>query len=225
MTERDSGSPGTSRTFIRGVPHALPDGEQLLWEGAPTAGAVATHVFHWRLLAAYFSAMLLLWGVSTEHVIGSQSFMAGLLIRLGASLLAMGVIFGLSRAIATTTWYAITSQRLVLRIGMVLPMSINLPFSRLESAGVVTFKDGTGQVALQVAKGHRIAYIALWPHCRVFHVNQPQPVLRGLTDTARVGEILAQAVAAASDATTRIERHTPSDARRDRVAAPQPVGV
>lgn len=225
MTTREGGSPGTPRTFIRGVPHALPDGEQLLWEGAPTAAAVATHVFHWKLLVGYFAGMLLLWGVGTEHVVGSQAFLASLLMRLGASVLAMLIVFGLSRAIAATTWYAITSQRLVLRIGMVLPMSINLPFSLLESAGVATFKDGTGQVALRVAKGNRIAYIALWPHCRVFQLNNPEPVLRGLADPVQVGDILARAVSATSDASTRIERSSVSAPRQDPSSMPQPVGV
>ena len=52
--------------YIKGVPHPLPPGEQLLWEGAPDTRAVATHVFHWRLLAAYFIVMLGYWFVSTD---------------------------------------------------------------------------------------------------------------------------------------------------------------
>lgn len=230
MTTRDGGSPGTPRSYIRGVPHALPEGEQLVWEGAPAAGAVASHVFHWRLLAGYFMVMLMLWGMGTEHAVGSPAFMAGLFVRLGASVVAMGVVFALSKAIAATTWYAITSQRLVLRIGMVLPMSINLPFSLLESAGVVTFRDGTGQVAIRMAKGQRIAYIALWPHCRVFHLNHPQPLLRGLADPIRVGELLATAVTAAAnvadtDITTRIERRSVAIRHEEGASMPQPVGV
>lgn len=195
-----SGAGGTPQ-YIRGVPHALPAGEHILWQGAPQTMAVATHVFHWRLFAVYFAAMLALWATTTEHALSSQPFVAGLTVRVALSLLVLGIVFGLSRVVAQTSWYAITSQRLVLRIGMVFPMSINVPFTILESAGVGAFKDGTGQVALSLVKGNRIAYVALWPHCRVFSFNQPQPVLRGLAEPQRIGSLLAQAVADAADRT------------------------
>lgn len=193
-----SGADGTPQ-YIRGVPHALPDGEQILWQGAPHTMAVAKHVFHWRLFAAYFLVMLVLWATTTEHAPASPLFLAGLVVRLALSMLVLGIVFGLSRVVAHTSWYAITSQRLVLRLGMVFPMSINVPFTILESAGVGLFKDGTGQVTLSLVKGNRLAYIALWPHCRVFSINQPEPVLRGLTEPQRIGMLLAQAVADASE--------------------------
>ena len=196
----DSAEPVTAsespRGYIRGLPHPLPVGEHVLWEGAPGWRAVATHVFHWRLFAGYFAAMLLLWLVTTDLALGTPVFLAALGLRLGLSALALGIVVGLSRAVARTTWYAITSERLVLRIGMVLPMSINLPFRLLESAGVAQFPDGTGQIALTLGKGQRLAYIALWPHCRVFHLNHPQPLLRGLDQPAAVANLLRQAVAA-----------------------------
>ena len=188
------------RVYIRGLPHPLPVGERVLWEGAPGWRAVATHVFHWRLFAGYFAAMLLLWLGTTDLAVGSPVFAAALGLRMGLSALALGIVFVLSRAVARTTWYAITSERLVLRIGMVLPMSINLPFRLLESAGVGRFADGTGQITLQLVKGERLAYIALWPHCRVFHLNHPQPLLRGLDQPAAVADLLRQAVAAHADA-------------------------
>ena len=99
---------------------------------------------------------------------------------------------------ARTAWYAVTNRRIVLKLGMVVPMSINLPFSRVQSVGVAMFRDGTGQVLLTLQKADRLAYIALWPHCRVFHINQPQPLLRGLRDAQAVGALLAAAVEAAA---------------------------
>ena len=192
--EPDAADPAP-RVYIRGLPHPLPVGERVLWEGAPGWRAVATHVFHWRLFAGYFAAMVLLWMGTTELAFGTPVFLAALALRLGLSAVAFGIVLGLSRAVARTTWYAITSERIVLRIGMVLPMSINLPFRLLESAGVGQFRDGSGQLMLRLVKGQRLAYIALWPHCRVFHLNHPQPVLRGLEQPAQVARLLQQAVA------------------------------
>lgn len=217
-----SGADGTPQ-YIRGVPHALPEGEHILWQGAPEAGAIATHVFHWRLFVAYFALMTAIWVGTTELQFSSQEFQAGLAVRLGLSALVIAIVFVLARVVARTSWYAITSQRLVLRLGMVFEMSINIPFTILESAGVGAFKDGTGQVVLTIAKPNRLAYIALWPHCRVFSINHPQPVLRGLREPQRIGTLLAQAVADASDNGGRVTASAPRTAASESHLSPQPV--
>lgn len=211
--------------YIRGVPHPLPPGERLLWEGAPSMKAVATHVFHWRLVAAYFAAMLALWAFTTEHQPGSEVYVASAVVRVSLAAFVMLSALGLSRAVATTSWYAITSHRLVMRVGMAFPMSINIPFKILETAGVGSFKDGTGQVTVTLQKGHRIAYIALWPHCRVFRFTNPEPVLRGLEEPQQVAQILARAVAEAADADTRVERTGSPDRVSSGVGMPAPAGV
>lgn len=217
-----AGAAGTPQ-YIRGVPHALPEGEHILWQGAPEAAAIFTHVFHWRLFAAYFAAMMALWFATTELSFSSPEFLAGLGVRLGLSLLVIGIVFVLSRIVARTSWYAITSQRLVLRIGMVFEMSINIPFSLLESAAVGVFKDGTGQVVLTIAKPNRLAYIALWPHCRVFSLNQPQPVLRGLSEPKRIGTLLADAVAAANESAATFAAAAPRPGASESQREPQPA--
>lgn len=211
--------------YIRGVPHPLPPGERLLWEGAPTMKAVATHVFHWRLIAAYFAGMLALWAFTTEHQPGTEVYVASAVVRVSLAAFVLLAALGLSRAVATTSWYAITTNRLVLRVGMAFPMSINLPFKILESAGVGAFKDGTGQVTLKMQPGNRIAYIALWPHCRVFRFNNPEPVLRGLEDPQAVAQILARAVADAADADTRVERGAAAERVSGNVGLPATAGV
>lgn len=212
--------------YIRGVPHPLPDGERLLWEGAPSMRAVATHVFHWRLVVAYFAAMLAIWAVTTEHQPGSDVYVASAVVRVSLAAFVLLCVLGLSKAVASTSWYAITSRRLVMRVGMAFPMSINIPFTLLQSAGAGTFKDGSGQVTLQLTKGSRIAYIALWPHCRVFRFGQPEPVLRGLDDARAVGELLATAVADAADADTRVERQAGAERVSDgRHSMPHPASA
>lgn len=226
MSEQDNGTPPVAREYIRGVPHPLPEGERLLWQGAPTMKAVATHVFHWRLVVAYFAAMLALWAITTEHQPGSEVYVASAVVRVSLAAFVLLSVLGLSRAVATTSWYAITTKRVVMRVGMAFPMSINIPFNLLVSAGVGMFKDGTGQVTMSLAKGSRIAYIALWPHCRVFRFTQPEPVLRGLEEPQKVAEILAQAVAEAADESTRVERGADTTERvSGGVGMPAPAGV
>ncbi|MFN5599651.1 MAG: photosynthetic complex putative assembly protein PuhB [Gemmatimonas sp.] len=225
MSEQDNGTPPVAREYIRGVPHPLPEGERLLWQGAPTMKAVATHVFHWRLVVAYFAAMLALWAVTTEHQPGSEVYVAGAVVRVSLAAFVLLAVLGLSRAVATTSWYAITSRRVVMRVGMAFPMSINIPFTLLESAGVGRFKDGTGQVTMSITKGNRIAYIAMWPHCRVFRFTQPEPVLRGLEEPQQVAEILAKAVADAADESMRVARSPLAERLNAGVGLPATAGV
>lgn len=222
MNANSEGAP----QYIRGLPHPLPAGERLLWEGAPAMRAVATHVFHWRWIAAYFAVMLGAWLVSTPETVGSSIWWSSVMVRVVSSAFVLATAFGLAQAVASTSWYAITTHRVVLRVGMVFSVSINIPFALLKTAGVGQFRDGTGQLTLVLNKPERLAYSALWPHCRVFRINHPEPVLRGLPEPEKVARILADAVLASStaDAMTRVERSEP---RRvvDRHAVPQPAGV
>jgi hypothetical protein len=223
MNQVEGGTP----QYIRGVPHPLPAGERLLWEGAPQMRLLATHVFHWRLIAAYFAIMLGWWLVSTPESVGSDVWVSSVFVRVSLSAFVLGLAFGLAKAVASTTWYAITTHRVVLRIGMVFSVSVNIPFKLLVSAGAGRFKDGSGQVTLVLAKEHRLAYSVLWPHCRVFRLNNPEPVLRALPNAEEIGRILADAVVAssASDAASRVERGGESSRGVERHGVPQPAGV
>ncbi len=227
MSTRGAGGTAETAQYIRGVPHPLPAGERVLWEGAPDANAMAKHVFHRGVFLIYFGAMLLWWMTTTDDAFASSDFLAGLGVRVGLSAIALAIVEGLARISARTSWYAITNKRLVLKLGMVLPMSINIPFSIVESAGVGQFKDGTGQIVLLLDKAHRLAYVALWPHCRVFRINRPQPILRGLRNATELGTLLASAVAdaAAEDDNTRIERASARGQSPEQIGVPQPVGA
>lgn len=182
--------------FIRGVAEPLPAGERLLWEGAPQAGLVATHVFHRRLVWGYFLLLIGWWGVSTVGSLPMSEWGPMLAVRVALSAVVIGTAEVLARVVARTSWYALTTKRLVLRLGMVLPMTINLPLRVVQDAAVGTFKDGSGQIALSLIPGQRLAYIALWPHCRVWSFTHPKPVLRGLAQPDRVAALLRDAIVA-----------------------------
>jgi hypothetical protein len=210
--------------YIKGVPHPLPTGEHVLWEAAPDARALATHVFHRRLVAMYFLAMLVWWGIATVEPVMSQAFAVGLGIRLALTLIVLAIAEVLARASARTSWYDITNRRIVMRLGVVFPMSINIPFSIIDGARIGTFSDGTGQLVLTLGKAHRLAYIALWPHCQVFRFTRPEPVLRALLDPKAVSALLVNAIDAVAEQNVRIERAGErGDAPAETIAAAQPV--
>jgi hypothetical protein len=167
-----------------------------LWEGAPNARALARHLFFIRPLSAYLGAMMLWWVAVNRTQFNTETFWATLGIQF---LLVGGVIGGawmLSRSIANGTVYAITDRRIVMRFGVIFPLTINVPLHYVEGASAREFSDRTGQIAVQLTKKESIAWIVLFPHVRPFEFSQPQPLLRGLTDSVKVGEVLRAAVLA-----------------------------
>lgn len=185
-----------ARARVRGVSEALPPGERILWEGAPNARALARHLFFMRPLSAYLGAMVLWWVAVNRTQVNTEPFWATLGIQL---MLVGGVIGGawlLARAIANGTTYAITDRRIVMRFGVIFPLTINVPLHYVEGASAREFSDGTGQIAVQLTKKESIAWIVLFPHVRPWKFTNPEPLLRGLMEPVKVGEVLRAAVLA-----------------------------
>ncbi len=201
---------------IRGIDEPLPEGERLLWQGAPSWRSLARHAFHVRKVAIYF-AVLLAWRVASGLADGESALTLavaalwfGLLALAGLAVLAV-----LAWASARTSIYAITSRRVVMRIGVALPMTVNLPLHRLAAAALRRYRDGTGDIPLALRGNDRIAWLHLWPHVRPWRLARPEPMLRSVPDAARVARILADATAAAADI-------KPANAPQPRPAASAP---
>jgi len=200
-----------------GLPEPLPPGERLLWQGQPAAGLVARRIFHLRALAIYF-ALMLAWRVAVLVHDGAslaQTWRGTLSLALLA-LVALGILGLLARLMARTTVYTLTDQRVVMRIGIVLTVTYNLPLRQIDGAHLVDLGQGRGEIALQLRQGVRIAYLHLWPHARPWRLSAPQPMLRCLSDVRVPSERLAQAWSMANAMPARPAIDTPS-------AGPAPV--
>ena len=184
---------------VRGLPQMLPKGERLLWQGAPRWQDLAVHAFHARKVIWYFAGLTMLAGVL--RLAEGESFASAIrpfqwLMPMG--LIAAALLVALAYLSARTTVYTITSKRLVMRIGMALPVTINLPFNQIDGAAVRLFANGSGDIPLKVTAKERIAYLMLWPHARPFHFAHPQPTLRCVARTDDVAGLLAAALAGAA---------------------------
>ncbi len=186
------------RTRIKGIAAPLPDGEHLLWEGAPDRAALARHSLHVRVVAGYFAVIILLGlvGALREHLAINE-----VLVTLATQLLLSGLVIGAVQlyalVTARATIYAITDRRVVMRVGVVLPTTINIPFHLVNAASAREFRDGTGQISFAIQPPDRLGFVHLWPHVRPWHLRWPEPMLRGLTNTAEVARIVREAAATA----------------------------
>lgn len=184
---------------IRGLPGRLPAGEQLLWQGAPRWRSLAIRAFHVRKVALY-CALLLAWRVSSDLASGVPvgTMLSGLTWILPIAFAAVALPTLLAWLFARSTVFTITSRRVVIRFGVALPMSINLPFAKVASAGLKTYADGTGDVPLVLTGPDKIAYLHLWPYARRWRLSRPEPMLRAVPDASHVARILADALEAAA---------------------------
>ena len=183
-----------------GLPEKLPRGETLLWQGAPDRAGFSRNAFHLRGLAIYFSVIILIRiGLDVASGIAVGETLGSALPLVGTALAAILVLAVIGRYAARTSVYSITDRRVVLRIGMALPMTVNIPFASVATMALRTNSDGTGDIVLALLPGHRVAWLALWPHCRSLKVARPEPVLRALANAPAAAQILARALAASAD--------------------------
>lgn len=182
--------------YIPGIAHPLPPGERVLWVGAPDAARLARHALHVRALAAYF---LVLTTAPALFAPEGASPLAAVLAA-GTWVLPLGLctlvfLHTLAALVARTTVYAVTDRRVVMRIGVALPTTINLPLAAIDSVDVLTRADGGGELAITLGGDARLAYILLWPHARPWRLSRPRPTLRALPDVAAAAEALRTALA------------------------------
>ncbi|MET3890903.1 hypothetical protein ABIE41_001979 [Bosea sp. OAE506] len=182
---------------IPGLPALPPEGETILWQGSPDWRGLAWRAFHLREVACYFGALVaaqpvlaLVQGTPLTATLLPMTWLA-----LAGSV-AAGLLAGLAYLAGRGTVYTITSRRLVLRFGIALPMTINLPFSLVAQAGLKLRRGGSGDIPVSLLPGERVSYIVLWPHARPWRLGRPEPMLRELPEAERAAAILARALAA-----------------------------
>jgi hypothetical protein len=190
-----SGSSSSTGRVPYGLPGPLPKGEAMLWQGAPSWKNVAIRVLHVRKLMIYFAILAVICLMRSLQVETPQMWWSLFaLLFLGSVAIAMLTTF--AYFVASTTVYTLTEKRVVLRVGVAISMSLNLPFTMVESADLRLFRDGSGDIPLLLAGQTRVGYITLWPHARPWRTRRVQPMLRSVPDAARVAQILARALAA-----------------------------
>ena len=191
---------------IPGLPEDLPQGERLIWQGAPDVRVLARRVFRLRLLAIYFIALFgIHMTLQYEPGMGISSLLLGNSWMLVLAATAMLLLAGLAMAYARTTIYTVTSKRLVMRFGVALPMVINIPLQLIQSADMRRFDDGSGDIVLTLKPEKRVSYFILWPHVNPWNFFPAKPTLRSLPSLENVAAALASAAPSAEGTTAAAE--------------------
>ncbi|MEQ8479687.1 MAG: photosynthetic complex putative assembly protein PuhB [Hoeflea sp.] len=215
----ETGGPEHDHEPVPGLPGRLPKGEIILWQGAPVSSLVSRHIMKTRWVAGYF-AILVIWnivaGIYDGRTAGAILFSTSALAIMSA--LAIAMLEAFAWGVQKTTMYTITNKRVVMRIGVALSATFNLPFNRIVSADLREDKNGAGDIALTLAPGDKLSWLVFWPHVRGFKKGALMPQMICLKDVAIAGNVLSAALAG-SRTSTAVSIRTDPAAGKDAVAA------
>lgn len=206
---------------VEGLPERPPEGERLLWQGRPSWWGLALRVFHVRKIAIYF-AILAAWHTATGIYdgYGWAATLEGLAIWGSVALTGLALLMLFAWLYAKTTMYTITSRRLVMRFGLALTLTVNLPFRLARQAHLRVCSDGTGDIPVEFDGEHRVGYVHMWPFVRPWCLRRPQPMLRAVRNPEKVSEILISAIHGTPVAAAVETEEAEADSRGGAMPAP-----
>lgn len=182
---------------IPGLPELPPEDEKILWQGSPSRSSMAVHVFHVRKVTIYFGLLLAFQLASGIHDGATAAVIAtDMAVLVAGATLCLVLLAGLAWGYSRSTIYTITSKRLVMRHGIALPMSINIPFSKIDAVQMVEHANGTGSITLRINEENRLAWLALWPSVRPWSFKSPEAALRCIANPRSVASLIANTIAA-----------------------------
>ena len=176
---------------IPGLPGHLPAGEKILWQGRPSARLVARHILKNTWIGGYF-VVLGLWaaaaGVTDGQPLGGVLFSVAVLI--GLAVVALGLLELFAWAVERTTLYTVTSERVVMRFGVALSMTLNLPFTQIDAVALAQLGGKAGTIAIAPRKGYSLSWLVQWPHVRGWRFASPEPSLICLPDADAAAAVM-----------------------------------
>jgi hypothetical protein len=177
-----------------GLPERLPSDEFIVWQGSPDVAALAYSAFHFKKLALYFAALILVcaWP-PLEAGAGLMAVLSAIQWITPLAVIALATVWMLAHFTARTTVYTITNKRVVMRLGIVLTVTFNLPMTQLASADVRVLQNGFGDITLALKGADRIGWVHLWPSVRPWRIAKPEPTLRAVADVQNVAQKLRDA--------------------------------
>lgn len=189
----ETGAPEHEIEPVPGLPGRLPDGEFIVWQGQPVFKTVMTRLLRARWIAGFF-AIAALWSVAVglNNSEGVWQLFGRLTFVAVAALVIFGMMVLYARAVAKTSLYTLTNRRVVMRIGIALSASFNLPFKQISGADFRVGSDGAGDVALTLRSGHGLSGSVFFPHQRGGLWRKLSPQMICLADAKALAEKLAQ---------------------------------
>jgi len=177
-----------------GLPERLPRNEYVIWQGQPNWKQLAVDAFHIRKILLYFAVMV---GLQLAHLLDGDVAALDIVKQIGTSVLlaslALGLLVWSAYLSGQATIYTLTNRRIVMRIGIVLSLTFNLPLKKIVSCDLMALKNQIGNIAIGISSDSPIGWLNLWPHVRAWRIHSPQPTLRCIENAEQVGQMILHA--------------------------------
>ena len=173
-----------------GFPESVPTSEKVIWQGRPCPLLIARRIFFLPHLVFYFFMMSFLSLLFQIDILTTKDLLIDFLSNMLLGSVAIFLLLAISYLVSSTTVYSITDKRLVMRIGIVLNLSLNIPLNKIHLAESRAYADKSGDISLELTPGNKIAYLHLWPHCRPWFFSAPRPRLSCLKEVDMVAMLL-----------------------------------
>lgn len=175
------------------LPSPLPVGERVIWQGKPSFKGLALRSFHIKEVTIYFGLLLIwrLWS-SWSHGMPAGEAATSALWLIVPAISGIAVLAGLAWLFQRAACYTLTSKRVLFQFGVALPMTMNIPLSKIANAALKTYRDGSGDIPLKLNDSGRVSYLLLWPHIRPWRLRVTEPMLNSIPDAAKVAAKLAE---------------------------------
>ena len=197
-----------------GLPERLPSDEFIVWQGSPDISALAASAFHIKKLVIYFILLIVAcaWP-ALEAGAGAMAVLQAIKWIAPLSLLGLASVWLMAYMTSRATVYTLTNKRVVMRLGIVLTVTFNLPLKQIASSDVRMLESGFGDITLALQGSDRIAWVHLWPSVRPWRISKPEPTLRAISDVQEVAVKLrdawTQATGMAANATPSMQSANP----------------
>lgn len=185
------------RNQLHELPAPLPEGERVIWQGRPSLKGLALRSFHIREAGIYVGLLLAWKGWSTWSAGSSAAdIMAAVSWVLILGLGGIALLFLLAWQFRRASCYTLTNKRILFQFGAALPMSMNIPLTKVASVDLKLRRDGSGDIPIKVIDSKRVPFVMLWPHIRPWRVTSPEPSMVSVPDAAAVAAKFADALRA-----------------------------
>ena len=197
-----------------GLPERLPSDEFIVWQGSPDISALAASAFHIKKLVIYFILLIVAcaWP-ALEAQAGALAVLQAIKWIAPLSLLGLASVWLMAYMTSRATVYTLTNKRVVMRLGIVLTVTFNLPLKQIASSDVRMLESGFGDITLALQGSDRIAWVHLWPSVRPWRISKPEPTLRAISDVQEVAVKLrdawTQATGMAANASPSVQSANP----------------
>jgi hypothetical protein len=176
-----------------GLPENLPEDEKILWQGSPNFALLINKVFLFKIITIYFIFLLVFTLYSDFQNVGQIEALTNLLTNILLSGFSLAALALLAYLTCSTTVYTLTNKRVVMRIGIVLTLTFNIPFKQILAADYKKHSHGSGDISFRIDPSTKIAFIHLWPHCRFKSFAHPEPAMKCIENADDVAFSVHQA--------------------------------